>query len=209
MKRRLRVAITISAILLSACGSATPATPTPDVNAIYTAAAKTVVAELTQTAAVITPTLQSTATQMPASPAATVTTVGTPLPTETPQPTPTLFLEASPTQQFCDDAKHVADVNVRDGTEMSPGQDFLKTWRIKNTGTCLWGAGYGPVYGYGPKMGGQPIALTTTVNPGEEVEVSIQFKAPDTAGEYKSYWRMENANGAPFGEFFYVQIVVR
>jgi hypothetical protein len=58
-------------------------------------------------------------------------------------------------------------------------------------------------------MDGQPIALSTAVAPGEEVEVSVQFKAPNDLGEYISYWRMANSAGSPFGEFFYVKIMVK
>lgn len=212
MKSRSLIILLLSTILLSACGATPPATPTPDVNAIYTAAAQTVIVELTQEAAQFTATLPATEI-----PAATETQVGTStaapteelIATETPEPTATLFIEASPTEQFCDEAAWVADVSVQDGTQMSPGQDFQKTWRIKNTGTCIWGAGYGLIFGYGVKMNGEPIAMTTSVAPGEVTEVSVRLTAPDVAGEYTSYWRMANATGINFGEFFYAQIVVR
>lgn len=119
------------------------------------------------------------------------------------------MVEASPTMVICNDAQYVSDINVPDGTQMSPGQDFIKTWRIKNSGTCSWGAGYRLVYGYGSKLDGQPVAFTTTVNPGEEVDVSIQFKTPDKVGEYVSSWRVADSGGNPFGDFFYVKISVR
>lgn len=203
MYRRLPIILVIGVITLNACGSGTPSTPTPDVIAIYTSAAQTVVAELTQTASVFTSTPEATSTETSVPPQTT------PLVTHTPQPPPTLVVEASPTMVICNDAQYVSDINVPDGTQMSPGQDFIKTWRIKNSGTCSWGAGYRLVYGYGSKLDGQPVAFTTTVNPGEEVDVSIQFKAPDKVGEYVSTWRVADSGGNPFGDFFYVKISVR
>ena len=203
----------LAAILLVACGTNAPASATPDVFAIHTFAAQTVVAELTQTAAVNTQTPEATSTEIGAPSTATavptsVETV-TPIPTETPTIAPTIVVEASPTDQFCDNAVWVADISVQDGTEMSPGQNFEKTWLIKNTGTCTWGEGYHMIFGYDEKMNGQPRALPAIISPGETVEVTVVFTAPLTAGEYNSYWRMANTAGANFGEFLYVSIVVR
>ena len=58
-------------------------------------------------------------------------------------------------------------------------------------------------------MSGVPAALTTTVIPNQEVDVSVQFKAPTTPKEYLSAWRMANPNGYAFGQFFFVKIIVR
>jgi hypothetical protein len=129
-------------------------------------------------------------------------------PADTPVPTNNPF-EATPTDITCDDAIWVSDVTVPDGTQMTPGQDFVKTWKIKNTGSCTWGTGYTLIHGYDEKLDGIAEPLTTAVAPGEEVEVSVRFKAPSNAGEHRSYWRMQNASGSAFGEFFYVTIVVR
>ncbi len=186
-------------LLLGACTPANTPAPTPDVNAIYTAAAQTITVQLSQTAAAPLPTQELTAT-------ATV------LVTETPSLTATLggILAGPGTKLLCDDSKWVTDVNIPDGAQMTPGQDFLKTWKIRNSGTCSWGAGYTVIYGgYNDKMNGAPAALNTTVIPGQEVEVSVQFKAPTKVGEYLSAWRMANPSGFAFGEFFFVRIIVR
>ncbi len=193
MKKWILIFSTLS--LLMACTPKAPPTPTPDIGAIYTSAANTVIAELTQTAAFFTPTFEPTA-------------AFTPTP-ETPVPTAAIPLEVTPTPVECDNSDFVADVNVEDGTVMLPGQDFVKTWRLKNTGSCTWSTNYTLVYGgYTVKMDGVPLPLGQSVLPGEEVEVSVQFKAPPTPGEYVSYWRMQNALGYPFGDFFYVKIIV-
>ncbi len=213
MKVKLLATAYLTAFFLSACGTSVPASATPDVFAIHTFAAQTVVAELTQTAAVNTPTPEATATEIEAPSTATAVPTSvetaTPIPTETSTITPTIIVEASPTDQFCDNAAWVADVSVQDGTEMSPGQNFEKTWLIKNTGTCIWGEGYHMVFGYDEKMNGQARALPAIIAPEETVEVTVVFSAPLTAGEYNSYWRMANTADANFGEFFYVSIVVR
>ncbi len=105
------------------------------------------------------------------------------------------------------------DVNVPDGTQMTPGQSFVKTWRIKNDGICTWGAGYKLVFSYGNQMSGIPTPLNGVIGPGQEVEVSVQFKAPLQAGEYTSVWTMQNASGIRFfgtgAKPIYVKIVVK
>jgi len=110
---------------------------------------------------------------------------------------------------ICNDAVYISDVTIPDGMQMTPGQEFIKTWKIKNTGTCLWGAGYTVVFSYGEKMSGLPTSLITAVTPGSEVDVSVRFKAPTKAGEYISAWRMADAKGSGFGMFFFVKIIVR
>lgn len=194
--RNIKKILSLAALLIViACSPKTPPTPTPDIGVIYTSAANTVIAELTQTAAFFTPTFEPTATFTPAPP--------------TSAPTVAIPLEVTSTPVDCDDSDFVADVNVEDGTIMLPGQDFVKTWRLKNVGSCTWTTNYTLVYGgYTVKMDGIPLPIGQTVSPGSEVEVSVQFKAPSTPGEYVSYWRMQNALGYPFGEFFYVKIIV-
>jgi len=193
------IMLIVLASLLHACGSPEPAEPTIDVGSIHTAAAETVIAEFTLTAQAAPPTSASTSTE-----AATATVEVTTEPTETAIPTNDPFV-STPTEITCDDSSFVSDVTYLDGTEVTPGQDFVKTWRIKNTGSCTWGSGYSVIFAYGEKMGGVSEPFLATVAP----EISVRFKAPDTTGQYSSVWRMANAGNSPFGENFFVLIVVR
>lgn len=206
MKLKLTLVVMLVVLLVTACGSAnTPsdAEPTSDVAAIRTSAAGTVVAQFTLTAAAFTPT--------PAQPTETDAPEGTGTATATATGPFAQVTDASGTVvALCDSMDFVADVNVPDDTNMAPGQDFLKTWRVKNTGSCPWGAGYELVYaGYASEMSGQPQALTQVVQPGQEVEVSVQFTAPDEIGEYLSAWQMANPRGVTFPEAIYVRIIVQ
>ena len=202
MKIKLFVTLALITTFVAACGSAnTPqAEPTPDVAAVRTSAASTVVSQFTLTAAAFTPTPS--------------------LPTDTPIPQATSTVTVAPVAQvtnaegttvsLCDSLEYVSDMNVPDGTSMSPGQDFVKTWKIKNNGSCPWGAGYKLVYaGYSDDMDGQFQPLAEVVQPNQEVEVSVQFKAPDAAGEYLSAWQMENPSGVTFPKIIFVKILVQ
>jgi hypothetical protein len=58
-------------------------------------------------------------------------------------------------------------------------------------------------------MSGQFVALTDVVLSGEEVDVSVQFKAPSEAGTYTSAWLMRNPAGITFEEIIFVKIQVQ
>ena len=206
MKTKLFLFLLTGAMLLAACAPATPIVPTPDVLAIRTSAAYTVVAEFTLTAAAFSPT--------PLPP--TETPTQEPLPTETPTPAfatdPTQIALGTASGPACDNYSFdpaTVDVTILDGTAMTPGQEFVKTWKIKNTGACAWGDGYDLVYAYGEKMSGLPVPLGTLVEVGQEVDISVNFKAPAKVGDYTSAWQMANAKGITFGKAIFVKIVVK
>ncbi len=197
----------LPALLLAACAPKETPMPTPDIGAIQTAAAQTVMADIAATKAA-----EASLTALPSP-----TLEATQPSDETPTVTVTLTLGVFSTPGaigtplgLCDDAVFISDVTISDGSVMTAGQDFLKTWKVRNTGDCTWGAGYTIVYGgYNDKMSGVPAAIPTSVIPNQEVDVSVQFKAPTKVGEYLSAWRMANANGYAFGQFFFVKIIVR
>ncbi|MCC6261287.1 MAG: hypothetical protein IT311_10530 [Anaerolineales bacterium] len=192
------------ALFVAACAPATPIEPTPDVNAIRTSAAYTVVAELTLTAALFTPTaMPPTETFTPEPPTETATEAFTTDPTQAALGTPAAL---------CDNLSFdpaSVDVTIPDGTPMTANQEFVKTWKIKNIGNCTWGEGYGLVYAYGERMSGEPVKLTAAVLPGQEVDVTVNFKAPGKIGEYTSAWQMGNASGITFGKALFVKIIVQ
>lgn len=204
MKKRLFIFASI-ALLLAACAPATVPPPTADLGAIRTSAANTVVSEFTLTAAAFSPTPEApTETPTPKQP--TSTTTNTPVVTD-----PTLIAQGTP-GALCDNMSFdpaTVDVNIPDGTQMTPGQEFVKTWKITNNGACAWGEGYELIYSYGEEMSGQPVPLGTVVEVGQEIEVSVNFKAPDRAGEYTSAWQMSNALSVPFGKAIFVKIIVK
>ena len=207
MKLKLLISTILLVMLIAACGPAGTANqePTPDVAVVRTSAAGTVVSQFTLTAAAFTPTRSEPAETT--APEITVTAG----PTATATAAFAQVTDVSGTViSLCDSLDFVADVTVPDDTNMAPGQDFVKTWRVKNTGSCPWGDGYELVYaGYANEMSGQAQPLTQVVQPGQEVELSVQFQAPDAIGEYLSAWQMANPRGITMPEAIYVKIIVQ
>ena len=204
MKLKPIVTVIFISMLIAACGSSnTPAEATPDVAAVRTSAASTVVSQFTLTAAAFTPTVS-----LPTETSAPLQTA-----TATTQSLAQVTNASGTTVALCDLLSiepATVDVNIPDNTVMTPGQDFIKTWKVKNNGSCPWGAGYKLVYaGYANPMSGQFQPLTEVVQPGQEVEVSVQFQAPDAAGEYLSAWQMSNPAGVTFPKIIFVKIIVQ
>jgi len=191
--------LAVFALMLSACGgSSKESTPTPlNPNLIAAQAIATFSMGLTQTA-FAQPTLTPTLTPVPTN---TLGLTFAPLGTNTPGVAPT---------SACDVSVFITDVTVPDGTPMAPGQNFDKTWRIQNSGTCTWTATYKAVFtgsGNGP-MGAVTTPLGKVVKPGETIDIIVEFVAPTSPGEYISWWKLQNDKGVFFGTPFSVAIKV-
>lgn len=199
-------------LILSACGG--KATPTLDPDAVYTAAVETAFAIVSKTAAAVTDTPSVTRTP---GPSPTLGPSKTPLITDTPAGgmTATPFSIGTPLptdQQSCDNAAYVDDVTIPDYSEIAPGSQFVKTWRIKNNGPCVWNTNYRLAFGFGGENTNwnttPPAPLTRTVNPGEEIEVSVTLTAPVNTGQFGAHFRMQNDKGYYFGTFLTLVIKI-
>jgi hypothetical protein len=194
---RLLAILAIGLVLLIACNfPQAEGTPVSGPDLVLTYAAQTVQAQLTLAATGVQPILTPGSpenTPTPAPPGETATTP--PQTGETPQATGT------PASELCDRGEFVRDVTYPDNSRLGPAEEFTKTWRLRNNGTCTWNANYSIVFDRGESMGGPASAPLTSgsVAPGEEVEVSLNLRAPDAEGTYEGFYRLRNAAGQVFG----------
>lgn len=197
-KNRLPLVAVTLIFVLGACNFPGGTSAEEKAAAVQTSAAETVNAQLTQNAELTpssTPTPEATDT-----PEAT----NTPLASNTPEATST-------SETTCDSILFVSDVTVPDGTDFSPGETFTKTWRLRNVGTCTWTTDYDLVFDSGNSMSGPAAqALTGSVAPGQEVDISVDLTAPASDGNYVGNWKLRNSSGVVFGlpGPFYVEIDV-
>jgi hypothetical protein len=112
---------------------------------------------------------------------------------------------------------YVADVTFDDQggaapPSLLPGQAFVKTWRVRNAGTCAWDSSHtlNFVGGNHPDahMGGSTVAVQGTVPPGAEYDVSVNLVAPTTPGLYQGIWQMRNGSGVFYGDRLLVTVEV-
>src|SRR5512143_27998 len=121
-------------LVLSACDTSAP-TPVLDVSAIDTAAAQTITAEQATEAPLLFATPTNGATRVIPNTGATAPAGGI-------------------TAQGCDNMTYVSDVTIPDGTMTIPGEQFVKTWAVENTGSCPWTTDYQLAFVNGDSMNG-------------------------------------------------------
>lgn len=215
------------ALVLAACGSAEPA---QDVDMILTQSVGTMVASFfgTQTAMYTPPSPTSTITQTPFP---TPTQFSTPASPPTPTPAYIVYFSLTPGTVSpltpvgdgtfitatinpsglgvgCNNSAFVRDVTVPDGTVFQSGEDFVKTWKVENNGSCKWLPQYSLVLLSGTDMDAGTTKIQKMVDVGSWSELSVNITAPNKEGSYTSYWRLADANGVPFGATLAVVIEV-
>lgn len=198
------IGVWLSFLWLAACSS-TPATSTPtvDMDPFRTQVAATVLAQVTQALA-----LTPSATSLP-SPSATSLPTLTPYLTASPSPSVAVIRSSgTATAVTVNQAQWVAQ-SIADGTVFTPGQTFTMIWTLKNSGTSTWTAAYLLRFYSGQSFGApKEISIGRQVLPGDQIEISLQMKAPTTTGSYQSNWVMSTENRSNFKEPVYLNIKV-
>lgn len=169
--KRLITIVILMGFLLSACGSQPPA--------------ETAAPAATDTLA---PTVTSAVAADTVTPAETATPEGTP--TTTPAPT------RPPNDPNCtNSASFVADVTIPDNTELSGAEVFTKTWRIQNTGTCIWAGDY-TLSHYSEQIMNAPASVPLPVTfPGQTADISVELTAPNAVGTHRANFVIKNPAG--------------
>jgi hypothetical protein len=86
-------------------------------------------------------------------------------------------------------------VTIPDNTEIAPGAAFVKTWRVKNNGSCAF-SGTLNFIGAGNQMGGQSPTALPTIEAGQQADVSVNLTAPTQPGDYRGTWQPRTNDGA-------------
>lgn len=121
-------------------------------------------------------------------------------PSDTPLPTPTL--------DCVNNLLFLLDLTIPDNSIVAPGALLDKQWLVQNTGTCNWNEGYRlrPVNDEALGAGEQSLYPART---GAQVPLRIEFTAPAAEGTYVSEWQAFDPQGNPFGDPFFIKIIVQ
>lgn len=229
--RKLLLLFVALALLLSACGGTSEEGTISEEDVILTYSVGTMVSGFfdTQTAIVVqaptgtntplpTNTFLPTPTTNPNSPTPPATWTPVPIyytftpnlaliPSVTGTP-PTATANTGALAFGCNNSAFVRDVNYPSGTTVSAGEEFTKTWKVENTGSCEWQYNYGMAVVNDKDFDSSWNHLGRNVKPGEWGEVSVIVTAPDNNGTYTGSWRMADAGGNAFGATLTLTIVV-
>jgi hypothetical protein len=224
--------IMLTMMMLGACtlGQAPEPTPTAlNVEAIYTNAAATAQAQMTEIASMATATTPPTATLEPTATLSddsplvqvTISVDFTPIASPDPllsggaplipsiTPLPAQGGDSGPT---CNAVAFEGDVTIPDGTRFKAWEKFQKVWKLRNTGVCTWDEGYSFRHVAGPTFAGDNYFFTKKadfVAAGAAVNMGINMYAPGDPGKYESFWSMfgDDSNGnQQFG--WWVSVVI-
>ena len=202
-------------ILLTACGNRT--TPTqkvvnPTTSTSAPSATLTLLPEPTHTttpSSATSPTTEPTTTQAPTEvPPPTATPTEEPAQVQ-PIPTPTepgsstadagsVTSDNPPDNSCTNKAAFFDDVTIPDDTVFRQSETFIKTWRVRNEGTCTWN-GYKLVSAGGEAMNAMPSIDLESVIPGAITDISVDMQAPKRGGSHTSFWQFATDSGETFG----------
>ena len=125
-----------------------------------------------------------------------------------PAPAPQPVQPAAPAQPAsCAQLRWVADVTIPDGTAIAPGAQFVKTWKVRNNGTCAF-SGTLSFVGKGNQMGGASPVTLPKIDAGQQADISINLTAPAQTGDYQGTWQPRTSDGTAM-ENLTVQIKVQ
>lgn len=131
------------------------------------------------------------------------TSIATITPTITLTPASTVTSTTAPssgTGVCVNSAEFISDVSIPDGSNLASETDFVKTWRVKNTGTCTWDHRYSLVFTDGTLFSSYDrLALPFMVAPGQTIDLSLDMTSPIYPGAYESDWKFQAPNGSRFG----------
>ncbi|MCC7130170.1 MAG: hypothetical protein IT297_07210 [Anaerolineae bacterium] len=189
----------LAAILLSACNlPGKPAGPDLDTIVAQTKTAMAVNLFLTATA-------QPAPTEVP--PATAIPTAeATPVPPSEVQPTPapteaaTIVTPPATSLPGCVNLAKLVEETVPDLSIFGPNQEFIKTWTLRNVGTCVWNPAYSLVSIGGERMSGtSPVPIGQTVPPGNTLQIFLPQTAPANPGVFQGDWMLRSTDGVEFG----------
>ena len=115
----------------------------------------------------------------------------------------------TPNSQFLE------DVTIPDGTEVTAGEPFIKTWSLRNTGTCTWDSSYQLVQidADGNLLTANPKAINLpTTAPGKKAELSVSLTvSPDApaGSQQRAEFQLHAPNGELFGIDVFALVVVK
>jgi Ig-like domain from next to BRCA1 gene len=101
----------------------------------------------------------------------------------------------------CNAAYFVGDVApILENAEVKAGSTFVKTWVIRNVGTCTWYPSYYIYWHSGARMEAPAfVDFPEVVPPNKNLFLSVTLTAPDETGKFYQRWYMRDPMHVQFG----------
>jgi len=104
--------------------------------------------------------------------------------------------------------RFISHQNYPDDTDVPVGTTFNKTWRLRNAGLKKWPEGTVILrVDRANDLSAPDSVPVTSINPGEETDVTVAMVCPSSAGRYQSYFKLGSPEGKKFGQRIRCQII--
>ncbi len=118
-------------------------------------------------------------------------------------------LRLTPTPACIAGLTFLDDLTIPDGSSVSPGTLLDKRWLVENSGSCNWNQSYRLKIIAGPDLGAPNEQALYPARSGTQAVIRIAFIAPAEPGAYRSAWQAFSPQGEPFGDPFFIEIIVQ
>lgn len=122
---------------------------------------------------------------------------------------PSQRIQPTQTPTCVDNLTFVDDTTIPDGTIVAPGISLDKQWLVQNSGSCNWDTRYRLRFISGDTLGASIEQALYPARAGTQANLRILFITPQSDGEYVSEWQAFDGNGIPFGDLFFIKVVVQ
>jgi hypothetical protein len=129
------------------------------------------------------------------------------IPTNT--PVPTFLIPFTPTPNCISGLSFISDVTIPDFSIVAPGISLDKQWLVQNSGSCNWDNHYRVRLIAGDGLGASQEQALYPARSGTQATLRMIFTAPLMPGQYLSEWQAFDPQGIPFGDTFFIKIIVQ
>ena len=121
---------------------------------------------------------------------------------------PTQQTLPSSTPSCTNDLTFIEDLTIPDQTVVSPGVTLDKRWQVENSGSCNWDERYRIKLITETNLATPSEQALYPARSGTQATIRVLFIAPSEPGTHRSAWQAFSPLGEPFGEPFYIELVV-
>jgi hypothetical protein len=129
------------------------------------------------------------------------------IPTET--SVPTYLVPFTPPATCISGLTFINDVTIPDFSIVAAGTSLDKQWLVQNSGSCNWDSHYRVRLIAGDGLGASPEQALFPARSGTQATLRMIFTAPMVPSQYLSEWQAFDPQGVPFGDTFFIKIIVQ
>lgn len=98
--------------------------------------------------------------------------------------------------------------NFGEKFKVLPESKFMKIWTFRNEGETAWPIDALFVQTNGDNFESEPFVVKGPINPGMEIDIALELKAPKLPGKYCAFFRFVYGDNLRFGQKVWCDVLV-